>query len=144
MKETMDAHIKVRKLDVKKGDTVLLHIPNEDRGKMDRKHLPCKIIDILGNGFYKLGCALGQLSVNYRMTDFNTVERSIHFPELDTIPEKAVSLRTAALAQSITQISGVKCNCKSTCLSQICACLKAKVHCSSNCHPKSNKCANRH
>jgi len=36
MKEAMDAHIKIQKADIRKGDTVLLHIPNEDRGKMDR------------------------------------------------------------------------------------------------------------
>jgi len=63
---------------------------------------------------------------------------------LDVIPEKTIALREAALSQSITQFSGVRCNCKSTCLSRICACSKARVRCHSNCHPHSNKCANRH
>lgn len=144
MKEAMDAHIKIQKADIRKGDTVLLYIPNEDRGKMDRTHLPCKIIDIFGDKFYKLGCALGQLKINYRMTDFNLIEQGVRFPELDVIPEKTIALREAALSQSITQFSGVRCNCKSTCLSRICACSKARVRCHSNCHPHSNKCANRH
>jgi hypothetical protein len=38
MKEAMSSHIKVQKSDIGKGDTVLLHIPSADRGKMDRKH----------------------------------------------------------------------------------------------------------
>jgi len=92
MKEAMSSHIKVQKSDIGKGDTVLLHIPSADRGKMDRKHIPCKIIDILDNGFYKLGCALGQLKINYGITDFNPIEKSMYFPELDVIPDKVVSL----------------------------------------------------
>ena len=87
MKEAMSSHIKVQKSDIGKGDTVLLHIPSADRGKMDRKHIPCKI-----NGFYKLGCALGQLKINYGITDFNPIEKSMYFPELDVIPDKVVSL----------------------------------------------------
>jgi len=81
----MSSHIKVQKSDIGKGDTVLLHIPSADRGKMDRKHIPCKIIDILDNGFYKLGCALGQLKINYGITDFNPIEKSMYFPELNVI-----------------------------------------------------------
>ena len=143
MKEAMSSHIKVQKSDIGKGDTVLLHIPSADRGKMHRKHIPCKIIDILDNGFCKLGCALGQLKINYGITDFNPIEKSMYFPELDVIPVKVVSLREAALSQSITQFSGVMCNCKSTCVSRTCVCLKARIQCHSNCHPHSNKCANR-
>jgi len=37
-----------------------------DRDKIDRKHIPCRHLD---NRFYKLGCALGQLKINYRITD---------------------------------------------------------------------------
>ena len=49
----------------------------------------------------------------------------------------SITPRSCAVAEYNT----VRCNCKSNCVSRMCACFKARVQCHSNCHPHRNKCA---
>jgi hypothetical protein len=109
---------------------------------MDRPSLPCKIIEKT-NRKYRLGCASGILNVTYGCNDLNLVETA-DFPELDDIPQRQVTLREAARAQSVVSSSGrqIRCACRGACTDSRCSCKKAKKKCDSRCHKTSASCKN--
>ena len=81
------------------GDFVKIKIPKEDRHKTDRTHLSCKVINIIGNNKYQLGCQFGVLEITYSVRNLESLEA--HISELEEILRKKVSLKEAARLQSI-------------------------------------------
>jgi len=141
MKATMQK-LQKRPKNIKKDDLVYLRIPNADKNKFDRTKLACKVIQVCGNGLCQLGCSLGILNVRYSIDNLELIEQGVHYPELNDIPKKSVTLRKAASAQSLVNLTKITCNCKTKCTSNRCVCHKASVSCSSNCHPCNRKCDN--
>lgn len=131
-----------RPLNYEKNDLVILAIPKIDRSNTDRPTLPCKIIEKLSNGKYKLGCKNGILENFFEANELMPLE-AIVFPELDQIPLNKISIRNAANLQAMAATTGTKCSCAGACDSYKCRCKKAKVPCNSGCHPKSTKCTNK-
>jgi hypothetical protein len=97
-----------------------------------------KIIDIQSNRrvWYKFGCSLGILEVNYRAADLESF--NAEFSELDTISETTISLSEAARSQIVVNN---KCKCKTDC-STICSCQKADKQCGLRGHPTNSNCVN--
>ena len=114
------------------GELVRINIPRIDRAGIDRKSLPCKVLETLDGGYYRLGCVFGVLDRCYLAGEMETV--SAEFPELEKIPETRISLTAAAV--------NALCHCKSVCTTRRCACRKAGVACSSRCH-SSISCTNK-
>jgi len=74
------------------GDIVRLGIPAAPR------LLPCKVMEVLDGGWYRLGCSLGILDTHYQAADLEAVEAE--YSELDNIPETTVSL-TAVIGDKV-------------------------------------------
>ena len=66
---------------------------------MGWKCLPCKILNCLNNEFYELGCAIGHLKINYRVTVLYSVVKGAYFPELDNIPQKGHSSKGCIITE---------------------------------------------
>ena len=141
MKATMQK-LQKRPKNIKKGDLVYLRIPNADKSKFDRTKLACKVIQVRENGLCQLGCSSGILNIQYSTDNLELIKPEIHYPELNDIPNKNVTLRKAASAQSLVNLTKIRCNCKTKCTSNRCVCHKALVSCSFNCHPCNGKCDN--
>jgi len=77
------------------GDIVRLSIPAPDRQRLG---LPCKVMEVLDGGWYRLGCSLGILDTHYQAADLEAVEAE--YSELDNIPETTVSL-TAVIGDKV-------------------------------------------
>jgi len=60
------------------------------------------------------------LNVTYGCNDLNLVETA-DFPELDDIPQRQVTLREAARAQSVVSSSGrqIRCACRGACTDDV-------------------------
>ena len=125
------------------GDFVKIKIPKEDRCKTDRTHLPCKVVNIVGNDKYQLGCQFGVLEITYSVRNLESLKA--HISELEEIPRKGISLREAARLQSTLQVESqatpeenfeITCKCpKTTCNTMHCPCKKARKKCNVACHP---------
>jgi hypothetical protein len=122
------------------GDLVSLAVPRIDRKATDRPTLPCKVLEVLENGLYRLGCRTGVLGTCYSAAELQPLG-VITFPELDDIPSTRVSVRQAAQSQACSSVTGVRCACRKNCNDARCKCKKAGVPCNSGCHP-SSKCSN--
>jgi hypothetical protein len=149
MKEMMLSQSKINKYKI--GDFVKIKIPKGDRSKTDRTHLPCKILNNVGNDKYQLGCQFGVLDITYSIRHLELLKA--HSSELEEIPRKRISLREAAKLQSTPVIESqatslsennfeVTCKCpKTTCITMHCPCKKAKRKCNVTCHPD-KECSN--
>ena len=122
------------------GELVRVNIPRIDRAGIDRRSLPCKVLETLDGGYYRLGCVFGVLDRCYLAGEMETV--SAEFPELEKIPETRISLTAASRLQSSAAAVNALCHCKSGCATSRCACRKAGVACSSRCH-SSISCHNK-
>lgn len=122
------------------GDVVRLRIPGADRTRLGRKFLPCKVLEIVRDNLYRLGCTLGTLDVCYQAADLELTLAD--FDELKDIPDTTVSLTEVArrLALVNSEESRV-CNCQSNCSTRRCSCKRANSICSQRCHPN-NQCSN--
>ena len=69
---------------------VRINIPRIDRAGIDRKSLPCKVLETLDGGYsyYCLGCVFGVLDRCYLAGEMETA--SAEFPELERIPETRI------------------------------------------------------
>jgi hypothetical protein len=132
---------KKQRLEFDIGDYVRVNIPRVDRTGIDRRSLPCKVMEVLDGGFYRLGCAYGILRTCYQVSDLESI--SAEFPELENIPDKQISLTEAAKMQSSATVTGALCRCKSKCDSNRCPCKRTGTGCGSRCHPSQLTCMNR-
>jgi len=72
MKEMISSTSKINKYKIR--DFVKIKIPKEDRSKTDRTHLPCKIINSIGNDKYQLGCQFGILNITYLVRHLESLD----------------------------------------------------------------------
>jgi hypothetical protein len=147
MKEGMLLKTKIIKYKI--GDHVKVKIPKGDRHKIDRTHLPCKILQVIKDDKYQLGCQFGVLEISYSARNLEPLEANIS--ELEEIPRKVISLKEAVKLQTIllamlpaesqtTTLSQenfeVTCKCpKTDCNTMHCPCKKANRKCNVSCHP---------
>jgi len=126
------------------GDIVKLHIPAPDRQRLGRRLLPCKVMEVLDGGWYKLGCSEGILDTHYQAADLESVRAE--YSELADIPQMTISLTTAIRLQGINESahtdSNNSCNCRANCSTRRCPCKRANSTCSSNCHSNNDICTN--
>ena len=123
------------------GDVVRLRIPGADRTRLGRKFLPCKVLEIVRDNLYRLGCTLGTLDVCYQAADLELTLANFH--ELEDIPDTTVSLTEVArrLALVNSEESRV-CSCQSDCSTRRCSCKRVNSICSQSCHPNNHQCSN--
>jgi len=120
-------------------DIVGLGIPAPDRQRLGRRLLPCKVVEALDGGWYRLGCSQGILDIHYQAADLEPVEAE--YSELEDIPETTISLTAVIRGQSINDESS-SCNCRTNCSTRRCPCRRADNVCSLNCHHRNNDCIN--
>ncbi|CAG8439535.1 12170_t:CDS:2 [Cetraspora pellucida] len=130
-------------LNLLQNDTyVRIQVPPIDRSNTDYKALSCKIVEVLPNDLYHLGCAAGIINKYYSASEMELMG-SQEFIELTNIPNISVGVHETALAQSASTIVGIRCNCHTKCDQNCCKCKKAGIVCGSNCHLSNNRCINR-
>ncbi|CAG8441798.1 14960_t:CDS:2 [Cetraspora pellucida] len=147
---------KKRTLNLKPGDLMKIRIPEIDRLKMDRRALPCKVIQKKPNcDSYQVGCKFGILDTWFSANELELLGTD-KFPELDIIPMgKFISLRNAGAQQNLTRPlrplqnitnepsnevteqgskknDGCHCN-KKNCESRSCSCRKNNALCTFRC-----------
>lgn len=126
---------------VSEGATVRIQVPDVDRAKTDARSILAVVLGITEDGFYKLGTKTGILKQFYARSQFS-VCKEIFLTE-DDVPTVEVSLRQTAIKQSLGTGQGLKkCDCKSKCATNKCACRKNQLLCNSKCH-KSLNCTNK-
>ncbi|XP_046973556.1 KRAB-A domain-containing protein 2-like [Vanessa cardui] len=130
--EEIDATIKkIPRSDV--GNSVLVKVPNIDRGSLDVKYIHGKIVDTK-NGAYKVATKYGTIKKWLSRQDLEYLDTTYG----DEISESPITLSMAVASQSPLGGQGSqKCSCKpalSQCRNNRCACFKNKVSCGSKCH----------
>ena len=110
------------------GDTVLVPIPDVERGRCQYPNLKAIVLESHPEGhIWKLGCKSGVLDQWYSRNQFMSVA--------DVALETEISLRTAAKQESMGGGQGYfKCNCTGNCQTKRCKCFKANLKCNSRCH----------
>ena len=123
------------------GDNVTVRIPEFDRGRGDHSNILAVVLSE-HEGMYKLGTRHGKLEGSYSRNQFGLCEEK--FLTSDEVPDKQISLRSAANLESVGTGQGFfKCNCKTNCeKSHRCKCKKAGKLCNSKCH-SSKTCGNK-
>lgn len=86
------------------GEFVKIRIPDIDKLKMDRRLLPCKILQKKHNrDSYQIGCKFGILDHWYPANELEPLGTS-DYPDLDVVPLNiTLSLRQAGAKQNITR-----------------------------------------
>ena len=87
------------------GDLVAISVPRIDRNSTDRPTLPCKVLEVLDNGLYRLGCKSGILENCYNATELLPLGL-VRFPELNEVPSDSVSVHQAAQLQASSTVTG--------------------------------------
>ncbi|XP_050499952.1 KRAB-A domain-containing protein 2-like [Diabrotica virgifera virgifera] len=138
MKSTSDHKLQP----VDKGCTVRVPVPDVDRGRGDARSILGVVLDVVDNGFYRIGTRDGVLKQLYARSQFNTCP--VNIIKEDEIPmEKTLTLRTVATTQSTGSGQGFfKCSCNKKCQTKKCYCIKNNVLCNSKCH-KALSCCNK-
>ncbi|XP_043476064.1 uncharacterized protein LOC122507427 [Leptopilina heterotoma] len=97
---------------VEKGLTVLVPIPDVDKGRGDARNILALVMEVADDGFYRLGTRNGILKQLYSRSQFSPCRTKMLNIE-DRQKEKEVSLRTVATKHSLGTGQGfVKCSCK--------------------------------
>ena len=123
--------------------TVLVPIPDVDRGRCDYPNLKAIVLEQHPNGhLWKLGCESGVLDQWYSRNQFQPT--TTKFMTVSEVPlEKEISLRAAAKAESISGGQGFsRCQCTGNCKTKRCKCFKSNVKCNSKCHNQ-RSCTNK-
>ena len=124
------------------GDSVMVHLPEVDRGTCEFPNVHAVVLTINESGMYKLGIKIGQLKGVYSRNQFEPLPNPL-MEVSDINMEVEIPLRTAANKQSQGGGQGfVKCGCTKTCQANNCKCKKANQFCNSRCHKGSNCCLN--
>ena len=104
--------------EAKVGDTVLLAIPDLDRGRCEFPNLTAIVLEVNDGGLYKLGCRSGILDSLYSRNQFSpTLESFLTLDDVNT--ERIIPLRTAAGEESMGGGQGFfKCSCTGKCINK--------------------------
>lgn len=127
-------------------DTVMVPIPEVDRGRAEFPNVKGIITNVAENGLYTIGTVHGVLKQLYSRNQFILCTES--FMKIDEVKmNKEISLREAARLSSIGTGQGFfKCSCaskKQKCHNNVCKCRREKVSCNSKCH-NSSPCSNKY
>ena len=104
------------------GTTVMVPVPDVDRGRCEFRNIKAVVLECMSNGLYKLGTKHGVLKQAYSRNKFTPVKES--FLELAEVPkDREVSVREVAREDSLGTGQGfVKCGCKTGCENGRCKC----------------------
>ena len=124
------------------GDTVMVPVPEVDRGRCEFRNIKAVVVDCQPNALYRLGTKSGLLKQAYSRNQFTPVKEK--FLEVSDVPQdKEISLREAARGESVGNGQGFfKCGCKTGCITGRCKCKSNNVLCNSRCH-NSLSCKNK-
>ena len=113
------------------GTTVLLAIPDVDKGRCEFPNLLCVVLEKSAGGLYKLGCKTGKLESLYSRNQFSpTMTSFLKLEEVDM--EREVPVRTAAREESMGGGQGFqKCHCTGKCQTKRCKCKSLNMRCNS-------------
>ena len=96
------------------GDSVMVHLPEVDRGRCEFPNVHAVVLGINESGMYKLGTKEGQLKGVYSRNQFEPLPNPL-MEVSDINMEVEIPLRTAANKQSQGGGQGfVKCGCTKT------------------------------
>ena len=112
------------------GDTVLVPIPDLDRGRCEHPNLKAVVLEAHHDGhLWRLGCKSGVLDQWYSRNQFQpTLKRFISREDVPLDIE--ISLRSAARSESFGGGQGYfRCNCTGNCKTKRCKCYKAELKC---------------
>ncbi|KAI6648407.1 hypothetical protein LOD99_14085 [Oopsacas minuta] len=124
------------------GDTVMVPLPDVDRGKGDFRNIKAVVVAVEHNGTYKLGTKYGQLNSHYTRNQFTPcLDKFLEINDVQT--GKEISLRQVARNESVGTGQGMfHCSCKKTCLRTTCKCYRSNRLCHSRCH-NNQSCSNK-
>ncbi|KAK3922746.1 SCAN domain-containing protein 3 [Frankliniella fusca] len=124
------------------GDTVIIPVPDVDRGRGDPRNVICVVVEVTEDNLYRLGNKQGRLNTLLARSMFTV--RKEKFISVEDVPDTYMALRSMATAQSLSGGQGyVRCACKTGCKpSSKCKCRGAGVLCNSKCHGSST-CSNK-
>ena len=124
------------------GDTVVVPIPDVDRGRCDARNLVGRVIS-KSNDMFKIGVRAGILNKMYSRNQIEKCSRPL-MTEHDINSTVTVSLRGALKSGSSGGQGYIKCGCKGIkkCTTNKCVCFKNKLKCNSRCH-NCNTCNNK-
>ena len=107
------------------GATVMVPIPDVDRGRADLRNIKAVVIKVHDDGMYELGTEHGILKNLYSRNQFSPcIEKFIDISDVPTDQIK-ISLREAAKSSSVGLGQGFfKCHCTTGCQSKRCKCFK--------------------
>ena len=126
----------------KVGDTVKVRVPDVDRGRCDSRNILGVIMEAdLTKDLYRIGTKDGILNSWYARNQFSTcTEGTVNITDA---PSVNISLRECARKASLFGGQGYRrCNCKTSCRSNLCSCTKLNKLCNSKCH-NSLSCENK-
>ena len=118
----------------KVGDTVKVRVPDVDRGRYDSRNILGVIMEAdLTKDLYGIGTKDGILNSWYARNQFSTcTEGTVNIADIASVN---VSLRKCAGKASLFRGQGYRrCNCKTSCRSNLCSCRKSGKLCNSKCH----------
>ncbi|XP_060835179.1 uncharacterized protein LOC132918104 [Rhopalosiphum padi] len=120
------------------GTTVRLNIPDVDRARGSPRNVLAVVTEVKDD-LYKLCTESGLLKHMYTRSEINPCKANLL--DLSTVlksagqTEKPLSLREAATVNSISGAQGyTRCQCKTICKTNRCACRSASRICNSKCH----------
>jgi len=129
-----------------KGDSVMIPIPQVDRGRGDPRNLMGIVLERGDNDTYKIGVRKGVLKGRFSRNQFDVCKETF-LSEQSCDLTNAISVREAVISESLGGGQGfVKCNCQDNgkkCSTNRCKCFKKKLKCNSRCHGSlscTNKC----
>ncbi|CAG8618742.1 14120_t:CDS:1 [Cetraspora pellucida] len=123
-------------------DYICIAVSRIDCNAIDQPTLPCKVIEELPKETYRLQCKSGILETIYNANEIIPLG-PLEYEELEVCQDKIISVQEAARMQSVSTVTGTKCNCKGECKINSCSCRRSNLVCGNGCHPHSNKCKNR-
>ncbi|XP_060522326.1 uncharacterized protein LOC132699554 [Cylas formicarius] len=127
----------------KVGMTVRIKVPEVDKGRGDSRAILGCLLTKTDDDYFQIGRRNRILKGLYSRSQFSVCPENILTP--NDIQDNAIELplRTIATKQSIGTAQGFsKCQWKTKCTTNRCACLKAKKMCNSKCHGSLN-CSNK-
>ena len=124
------------------GDSVMVHLPEVDRGRCEFPNVHAVVVEVNEAGMYKLGTKQGLLKGVYSRNQFEPLPEPLLLVT-DVDKETEIALRSAANKQAQGGGQGfVKCGCVKTCQANNCKCKKNNQFCNSRCHKGSKCCLN--
>ncbi|KAI1695142.1 putative KRAB-A domain-containing protein 2-like [Ditylenchus destructor] len=127
---------------LKVGSSVMVPIPDVDRGRAEFPNVKGIVMEVTSEGMHKIGTEHGVLNNLYAANCITPCCEA--FLSVENVPDKTVSLRTAANSSAMGSGQGVfKCGCKQKCNTTRCKCFKSNLKCNSKCH-SSMPCDNKH